>query len=664
MKSRLIIAFLLTCSIRAGCQFETFRGGIATALDLAENESDVEQIIESGESLNQQALNLNSASESELEQSSLFSPFQVFGILKYRDKYGPFFSIYELASIPGFSKEVLESISPYLCLTKEEIRNVGRTKGLILTNASLKLPKSIAYFPQDSISPYYSGSPIKLASRVKYTFGKSMKFGASYEKDPGERGFEHKKPEHVMGYIQYTPKTFVKNLILGNFRIQQGLGLVHGFGFQSRNTGLELNGYKMSFAKPLASTIEYAYYRGIYLETGIKKWRTDIFWSLNPVDISLHNPDKISNLYDRMRESGLHRTVSEISGKDIGRLHSGGISINRAGSNWNIGIAASWMELKMIKAKIDLKDIPAFLESRRSNFSAYSVFFANNFEIYSEYALNNTFKHALLLGAECIVNPAITAKLSLRHYQYAYTGQTPVAFGAGNDPSDNSGMNIALSLVPFPYAHIYLNADISHQLNVFQKEFTPGLTLYTSIRLLYQQTKGPKLEFSMLNNEKNKFTEQEFTGNESIFLETKTRFRLQFGNNFTDQFKSSFRMELSMLNSRSKHATGKLMYQDLTYRSLAGLSITYRFLIFDSPDWDNRLYAYEPGVRYSLAFPVMYGKGARNILLCTYKLTRRFTLRGKLGNTHYSHKYFLGSSHDLRPGDQSLDIEFQIQADL
>ena len=61
------------------------------------------------------------------------------------------------------------------------------------------------------------------------------------------------------------------------------------------------------------------------------------------------------------------------------------------------------------------------------------------------------------------------------------------------------------------------------------------------------------------------------------------------------------------------------------------IRLTYRYLAFNSNHWENRIYTYEPGVRYSFLFPAWYGKGTRNILTVSAKLNRWLTVRSKLG---------------------------------
>ncbi len=54
------------------------------------------------------------------------------------------------------------------------------------------------------------------------------------------------------------------------------------------------------------------------------------------------------------------------------------------------------------------------------------------------------------------------------------------------------------------------------------------------------------------------------------------------------------------------------LIQDVTY-ALGRISITGRYAMFDTDDYDNRLYAYESiDAWLSFAFPAYYGKGIRN----------------------------------------------------
>ncbi len=82
---------------------------------------------------------------------------------------------------------------------------------------------------------------------------------------------------------------------------------------------------------------------------------------------------------------------------------------------------------------------------------------------------------------------------------------------------------------------------------------------------------------------------------------------------------------------------------------------------FNIQNWENRIYCYEPGVRYSFLFPAWYGSGSQNLIVATLKTERSLTFRGKVGVTHYNDKHEIGSGSDIYAGDRMLSFELQLE---
>ena len=58
-------------------------------------------------------LDINNASEEELEEFGLLSALQIQGLLMYRRKTGQIYSVYELQGVPLFDFETIRMIMPY-----------------------------------------------------------------------------------------------------------------------------------------------------------------------------------------------------------------------------------------------------------------------------------------------------------------------------------------------------------------------------------------------------------------------------------------------------------------------------------------------------------------------------------------------------------------------
>ena len=87
--------------------------------------------------------------------------------------------------------------------------------------------------------------------------------------------------------------------------------------------------------------------------------------------------------------------------------------------------------------------------------------------------------------------------------------------------------------------------------------------------------------------------------------------------------------------------------------------ITGRYALFDTDDYDNRLYAYESDAWLSFAFPPYYGKGVRNYLLLQYRLTHKIDVWVRWGHTRYTDRTTIGSGGEIIAGDTRNDIKLQ-----
>jgi hypothetical protein len=613
-------------------------------------------------------LNLNTRSESDLNASGLFTPFQVYGILKYREKYGPFFSIYELTAIPGFTQEFLVDIAPLITLADgQEKTSRSPPRGMLLSNMAIRQPASQAYRSDSATAPLYPGSPMKITSRLKVDAGDRWSAGAAFEKDPGERWLSRNRPEHFTGYLAYGSDKLLSKMILGNFRIHRGMGLVHGLGFQTAEGSVVISGYRRSYAKPFASTMEYDFYRGIYAELSAGKWNADIFYSVKTEDVSLFRLEAPADLFKQVRKTGLHRTDSERNGVNLAQQQTAGLSVNRSGEQWYLGMALSGAAMELTKAgrdSVERIDPELFECSPRGALSFYGVAFGNRYELFGEAAMDHNASRALLAGGTCEVNPALLLNVSFRTYQPEYTGQTPKAYGAKTKPRNETGISFGMNIAPFSNARLYLVTDISGESNIPGYGSVPGYYIRNNMRFTYAFKDGPDLEVRFTGRSRQKNLPETGPGNGSYAPQQQNRYRMNGSWDLSEKLVLSGRIEFARLHSAGEKQTGKVIYSQVKVIPKKKIRLTYRYLAFNSDHWDNRIYTYEPGVRYSFLFPAWYGTGTRNLLVLSAKLSRWFTVRSKLGVTAYAHQRETGSGHDIRPGNRVWDGELQIQLDF
>ncbi len=670
MKWMWIIPALIICGIPSVCQQADLLEELALQIVENGNTEDAEQLHEWITELMRNPLNINSCSKSKLNGSGLLTPFQVHGILKYRDAYGPFFSIYELAAIPGFRREFLENITPLIAFTDDDGpgKNIHH-RGYLLTNLSDRFPHSAAYLRNDTVSPHYAGQPFKFTSRLKYEAGTQWVFAASFDKDPGEQWTNRKSPEHLSGYIQYRPEKILNNLVLGNFRIHRGMGLVHGTGFSAGTagtTGIAMNGYRRSYVKAFASTMEYDYYRGLYAAAETDKWSVDLFFSERPEDISLFRIENGADLYEQVRKTGLHRTSPERDGYNLAREQAAGCSVNWSSDQGYLGVAGTRSQLQLTEGGVDSVRLLGPLvvpDTGRSNLSLYGVYFGNGLELFGEAAIDHQYRIACTGGATYELNVATMLSLSVRRYQPGFTGQTPKASGTGSEPENESGMNCGMVITPFSQARMFLNTDISRSI-LTAAGTPPGFRFRSNVRFVYNPVEEAEMLIVYSNRSGPVLLTGATPGNGYYSNESLNRYRFHATYNLSEKTRLSARIECSVMQSGGDRHNGKTGYAQFKTSPKKGTTMLYRLLLFDSEYWDNRIYTYEPGVRYSFLFPAWHGRGTRNVVVTSLKPWRWLTIRGKLGLTNYAHRRETGTGHDTRKGNRILDAELQVQIDL
>ena len=110
--------------------------------------------------LSEKPVNLNSADESELSRLFFLTDFQIKALAEYIHSSGRVYSIYEIAAIPGFDRELAGMLIPFITLKAgiEPENDTVRVKSILLSNFSTRFPVS------DTSAP---GPPWKLFSKVQ-----------------------------------------------------------------------------------------------------------------------------------------------------------------------------------------------------------------------------------------------------------------------------------------------------------------------------------------------------------------------------------------------------------------------------------------------------------------------------------------------------------------
>ena len=486
--------------------------------------------------------------------------------------------------------------------------NLIRPKHLILTSYHTQLEDQKEY--QDG---HYVGSKYKHQLRYKTTF-KNMKWGVLTEKDMGERWLDFNS--FHFSYTKHHTK-----LLLGDYQLSLGQGLLHYQGFSFGKSAAVLNVFRKSpVLRAHTSSRESHFLRGFAIEQQIKQWNVSSWLSVNTMDANI---DESSNVVTSRPDAGLHRTESEIENKNqlLETLYGARVHLQKKQLITSLYfVAKHWNKSVMML----------------SDTTSYSLGFGGDYSL--------TYRNAHFFGERVHVGSSFSAisamnvhmsnRLAIsvlyRKYDHQHHSWNANGFGEQSNTRNETGLYTAL--------HLELNQR--WKLVLYADYFSfPHSSYYTStkqrgsdffLQLHHQPSKFFRLH-SRIQWESKLAEQNDDKGLASIIRQNQIKIRSQISSKFND-FGLKSRLSWNFYDSQ----WGYLIHQDISYKPLEKRwALIFRFQLFDTPSYSTRIYAYEPDVLYTFSVPSFYGEGQRIVGVLKYKFTNKWTVNLKLAQTNY-----------------------------
>ncbi len=107
---------------------------------------------------------------------------------------------------------------------------------------------------------------------------------------------------------------------------------------------------------------------------------------------------------------------------------------------------------------------------------------------------------------------------------------------------------------------------------------------------------------------------------------------------------------------------GYLLFQDVQYSlEKIPLKLSFRYAVFNTDDYDSRIYAYESDVLYKFSVPAYYYKGQRYYLLANYDLSESLSFWVRYSQTVYNNRSIIGSGLEEIDGNTKSEITVQLR---
>ncbi|RYU95273.1 helix-hairpin-helix domain-containing protein [Emticicia agri] len=621
-----------------------------------------EDLYESLFQLYQNPIDLNTATYEELSSLYVLSVIQIKNLIAHRTQYGDLLSIYELQAITGFDLNTIQQLLPFV-----EVRQKFTTSALtpdlnkatdhyLILRSSQTLEKSKGF-----IEDKYPGSPQQLYMRYRLSSPRDFQIGLTAEKDAGEKNYL----DFYSFHVQLKNKGRLKNLVLGDYQVQFGQGLVLGAGFFLGKGSEAVTTIRRSNMgiRPYGSLLEGGYFRGAAATYQIGQVDVTAFYSFTKRDASIDETDgEREEYFSSILTSGYHRTETELARKNQ-------LTEQNTGANATFRFRNGYIGATLLHTQFDaiLMRRPRLYNKFEFTGKQHTVASTNfsytwqNFNFFGEAARSSSGGVGLTGGWVAALSKQVEWAMHLRYYDKNFHSFYSNALAEGSRNINEQGVYWGLKYSPkknltfsgfydrfrFPWLKYLVDAPSRGYDYLLRASYQ-----INSRALLYAQYHAEHKGKNLPNNT---------TPTDIVVTIVRenvlTNFDYRVSHNL--QLQSRVQVNTFQYEGRTK-SVGYAIMQDIE-GSVKRLYLKGRIAYFSTDDYDSRIYAFENTVLYAVSFPAYSGRGTRVYLIGRYAVNQHLDLWIRYARTQLKNQNSIGSGNDLIEGNHKSDINLQVR---
>jgi hypothetical protein len=593
-------------------------------------------------------LDINHASDSELRTFPFLTIDQINRLLKER----PFYKKNEVSTILG--SETYQNFKSFFYLGRPQ----KFFKWHYLSRIKYPLQKSVGI-----INKRYTGPAYDLYTQVKFSIGNSLNGGILVQKDPGER--HHL--DHISGFLRYSNYNDRVSIILGNFILHAGQGLVYSSPFSqqksaSASTAIRTRNF---YSRSYLSANESAGFLGICTKLSISdNLLLSSFYSLIRRDGSVGIPGNITGF----AITGLHRTTKENTNRDILEEKTMG-GIVQFQINKDLQLGATIMNTSY-NPPINLKhELNTDFEIRNnffgfsgSSISAFSTFYnlrIAHCHFAGEFAGNHQ-KNVSIHLSFLYTNQAWRAGFRFWHLPPGFKSPHGRIFGDQSPfPAGERGFYFGLS--GKIGIKLYLDLYWSPVKKLWRTYFDPLPTasnnLFAQLTLKLKPATNIMCRFQHNN--------KDFYISESRVFGTKNKNSLRFQLDHKIHTGLELRSRLSFIQSPDQkypiQHQGISYFQEIRSKISNSVQLIFRFTSFKADDYDVRTFELEHSLAGSSSLSAFYNSGIRWYLICKVNIVPSIQVSLKYRHIKFDDIDTIGSGLDMINSNVKEEVGIQIR---
>lgn len=656
---------------------------------IQEEEMDYEGIYEALFQLYQNPIDINAASADVLQATYILSPLQLNNLIQYREQNGPLVSLYELQAVPSFDLALIQNLLPFVTTsgqtsyTKPFLERIGDANQAYLLLRHRRIWETRRGFtPADTsstgrISSRYLGDPNEIYVRFRLQKTRDFSFGFTLDKDAGEQFvWDGQSKRYGFNFVsfhlaRYQVKKW-KSINLGDYQVAFGQGLVFGAGYTLGKGAETVPTVRRSSAGilPYTAALEFGFFRGVAATYSLSPSLSASFIASSvPRDGRLQT--ELDSLEDResfssLNQSGLHRTPTELLTKSTLREQSlgGNLQYQKRGLTLGVNALNTHFDRPWQQA---VRKYNQFDFAGRQNTVA-SLYFSYNWKnvfLFGETARSSSGGQGTVAGLISSLSKEVSLSLVWRKYDRNFHSFYANGFAESTRPSNEQGVYLGLELNPikrwkftmyydyfrFPWLRFRAYAPSGGYEWLSRISYRPSRSLISFVQVRQEQkdrnlTDSGERQLSYQLSPLNKINtlwSLEYQASERLFLRSRVLY--------------------SRVRFDGEVSTGLMLYQDIRVET-QGWRLTGRVALFDTDNFDNRLYAFENNVLWAFSLPAFAGQGMRYYLLGQTDISPKITLYLRFARTIYTDRTSISSGLQTIDGSTLTETNLLLRYSL
>ncbi|WP_323757006.1 helix-hairpin-helix domain-containing protein [Roseivirga sp.] len=659
---------------------------IEELFNLQEEDINYEDLYESLLTLYQNPLNLNTANAYELQSLYILSSTQIQNLQNYIEQTGKLITLYELKVIEGFDYATIERLKPFVTVNSKDAlvderpllqRILEERNNYIISRYERILNQKKGNGPKESPDDSrYAGSADKFYLRYRVSKPNDFSIGFTTEKDAGEQ--LHWSPKNKTFFNDFwSAHIMIENqgkwqkLIIGDYQLQFGQGLLFGAGFgvgKGSETVNTANRVTLGI-KPYTSVLEGGFLRGAAASYVLnKKLNATVFISNLKQDADIQmsdNTEDFDGYFSSLQLTGMHRTPTELANKKQVAETVLGMNLNfRPNDRTEAGfiISTNHFSVPMLRSDKPYNKFE-FKGQSNLNMGMYGRYQWQHFLLFGESAVSKSGGLGAVGGFATSLTPRVEFAMVLRSYQKNFHTFRGTSFAEGSRNINEKGVYWGIKYTlnrkfyltayydtyHFPWLRFGVDTPSNGHDYLLRLNYNPGsrIKLYGQFR-----SELKDINFNIASSNNNVVV----PGRKDQYL-----IHWEYASGIRFSFKS--RIQFSEYHLIAKKTKGYAFIQDAVYKNGAW-AFSARMALFDTEGSQNKQYAYERDVLYAFSIPAYSGQGIRNYLLIQYRAFRKMDLWARIAKTTYYDRDEIGTGLETINGNKRTEVKFQVRYKL